>query len=157
MKSPTTDSDIELTRWLQHGRHLLEAAYGPHNGPVRITLKFAESDGRLSYLVPDPGDFETVSGVALSPLELDIVRALGDQTLPAKAIAARIRRPYDSSLRAILANLCERQPAVLQSGHNGYRFVLESPCNNPQPRFAGESEPHTSGYHEPGANGCSSS
>jgi hypothetical protein len=107
-----------------------------------------ESEGRLSYLSPDRGDFETVPRVALSPVEAEIMHVVtGHAPITAKAIASRIHRPYDCGLRMIQSNFCERRPPVLRSGHDGYRFATESVAKS------ADNEPHTIAYHEPYTNG----
>src|SRR5262249_22567553 len=144
-----TMKEIDLASWLRHGRELLESAYGPHGGPVRIVVRFLETDGRLSYLVPGTGDCGDVPHTALSPLEAEIIRVVsGCAPITAKAIASRLRRPCDSGLRTILANLCERRPPMLASGKAGYRLALET-----QPQCACKAEPSANGYHEPHLNG----
>jgi hypothetical protein len=64
------------------------------------------------------------------------VKCLGLGTLTAKAIASRIGRAYDYGLRMILANLCEREPAVLVSSNTGYRLAHEATSTDQQPRSA---------------------
>ena len=63
---------------------------------------------------------------ALSPRERQIVQVLattlGDN-LTAKQIAYRAHVENTSPLRAILGNLCDREPPVLMSGPLGYRLA----------------------------------
>jgi hypothetical protein len=92
-------------------------------------------------------------GLALSPLEREIVGSIGLEKLTAKVIAARVHRTCDSAFRTILANLCERQPPVLTSGRAGYRLATAADAEDASPATYGKVEPSTNGYHEPHLNG----
>jgi hypothetical protein len=99
---------------------LATVAGRPAVGQVIITVR-DESGSEVVYHLPV--EESTIVLAALSPLEAEIVRVLGTAALPAKAIAARLGRHNDSSLRLILANLCERRPAVIVKALEGYRVA----------------------------------
>ncbi len=129
-------ADMRAIRdWLAQGRLILEGTQGKCKGMLRVQL--SDDAGHLAlFQLPEDDEGCHTPGVpclALSPIERDIVRALGTGVLSAKAIASRIARPYDSSLRVILANLCDRQPPVLLSSQAGYRLAIQSsePCQIP--------------------------
>jgi hypothetical protein len=144
-----TMPDTTPLGFVQQARRLLEESFGPCRGSIRVTIRCLEGDTRLTYTLPDPAVCDTIPDTALSPLESAILSIIGDGALPGKAIASRIHRPYDSGLRVILANLCERRPPVIASGHEGYRRVAKEPsCVQPRPAIVG--------YHEPNTNGCTS-
>jgi hypothetical protein len=116
----------ELANFLRLAQVVLTTLHPDAGGKVAVVIR-AESGHRVVLAAPDPQ--EQVSGPALpalSPVEADIVRCLHDHgQLIAKAIANRLRIPCDSSLRTILANLCERRPPVLVSSREGYRLAGE--------------------------------
>jgi hypothetical protein len=59
------------------------------------------------------------TNVQLSPLERDIVQAIGTGTLTGKQIASRAGYSFNATLRTILANLVARE--VLTKTDQGYR------------------------------------
>ncbi len=113
----------EPAHWLADARRALELATGtPIVGPVTVIVR-DRHENRVSFTIA-AAEVGEPPAVALSPLEERIVatvRAAG--LLTAKAIAMRMGIFNDGGFRAILANLCERRPAVLASGHAGYRVV----------------------------------
>jgi hypothetical protein len=112
----------DLAHFLSEARQILEEAYGPLTEAVHITIR---SGGReISYGWPSERIGATL--VALSPREREILGVVGAATLTAKAIAARLHCQPNAALRAILANLCEREPPVLESGRAGYRKAQQA-------------------------------
>jgi hypothetical protein len=144
----------ELARWLAEARrHLAEFAGHAPDEPITVIIR--AGDTRCAWTLPAEDSPKSINpaGIALSPLERDIVKCLGLGTLTAKAIASRIGRAYDYGLRMILANLCEREPPVLTSGHAGYRLATAASAEDASPAPYGKAEPFTNGYHEPHLNG----
>lgn len=114
-----------LARWLRESRDRVEEIKGtPATGAVVVSLR--DDSGEIASLTVHPDDtLREGAGPALSPLEERIVAAVRSAgVLTAKAIAAKLHIPNDGGFRAILANLCERRPAPLASGHDGYRAAV---------------------------------
>ena len=114
---------LDLAAWLSQARQVLTDAHGFIAGPVTVIVR---GDGHK--VIFTSSGTPVVAGVlmALSPREKAIVQAMqtsGRDWLVAKQIAARTHYGNDSTLRAILANLCERKPPVLISGHCGYQLA----------------------------------
>jgi hypothetical protein len=112
----------DMAAILRAAERLLGQAFGSDAGPVKVILKNAR--GRLCL---GRDGTPNVGGqvFALSALERSIVAAVGEGEMTARQIAGPIHHAYDVQLRTILANLCERQPPVLQSGPSGYRMAPE--------------------------------
>jgi hypothetical protein len=121
-------------------------------GGMVATVKIGPEDAAPSACEQDVPKSTGPVGIALSPLERDILKCIGLGTLTAKAIAARVNRSYDFGLRSILANLCERQPPVLTSGHAGYRLAVKTPVDDAEleVRDVRKCEPPMNSYHAPG-------
>lgn len=103
--------------WVRAAREVLLLTHPGARGAVEIQIR-AESGHEERIVCPAE---ESLPNVALSPVERDILRAVGREALIGKAIAGRIGRRYDSRLRLLLSNLCEREPAPLVKTAEGYR------------------------------------
>lgn len=94
---------------------LLAELDGQLTGP--ITLSVADELANVS-LILTPAGAARGSQDRLSSLEKEIVQTLQVAPLVGKAIAARLHRPYDGTLKTILANLVDR--GILTSSTLGY-------------------------------------
>src|SRR5262245_4132120 len=113
----------------QLARAALLEAHIPTKGAIQITVR-DEGGTLLRYVLP-PGVHADRPLAALSWRESAIVEAIEAEPtrqLTAKAIAARLNTACDGVFRALLTNLAERQPPVLEATHQGYRLADE-----PQP------------------------
>ena len=128
---------MTLSEWLAHGRALLAEAPGGAGGPVTVTLRNEATGAFLAYGLPASvgvGTLGVSAGTtpeggglpawAFSPLERDVLRALGDEVLQGKQVAAALRVGDNGDFRALMANLVKR--GVLESGGEGYRVAWPS-------------------------------
>ncbi len=118
-------------RWLAEARVALEESIGgPPAGAVTVIVR-DQGGNRVSFTIVGAEAGERPA-VALSPLERRIVAAIERGPLIGKRLAVAIGQRYDGGLRTILANLCERDPPVIESTRAGYRLV--TPAHSPEPR-----------------------
>ena len=99
----------------------LAANNGPLTHPVRISIQSNGSE--IIFAVPIEQLRElmaTASQDEVSPLERSILSAAGPAPLPAKRLAALLKRPCNSHFREALRSLVRRN--LLTHGPEGYRL-----------------------------------
>ncbi len=112
---------LQRSEWLRTARDILTEDYGQTQGDIVVTIQDSLGNTIRYTLTPEQGSL--LLAAALSPMEADIVRALGDGCMIGKRLASAAGYVYNSQFRTIVANLCERRPPVLRKTDQGYRVV----------------------------------
>jgi hypothetical protein len=112
---------LQRGEWLRTARDILMEDCGQNQGSIVVTLQDSQGNTIRYALTPEQGPL-TVA-LALSPIEADIVRALGAGVMIGKRLASAAGYSYNSQFRTIVSNLCERRPPVLQKTEHGYQII----------------------------------
>jgi len=112
---------LQRSEWLRTARDILTEDCGQVQGSIVVTLQDSQGNTIRYTLTPEHGPL-TVA-LALSPIEADIVRALGGGVMIGKRLASAAGYSYNSQFRTIVSNLCERRPPVLQKTEQGYQVI----------------------------------
>jgi hypothetical protein len=99
--------------WLAYSRTVFEEDFGPQ-GEIALTL--ANDRGQeLRYRLPVP----PAGCQSLTPLQADVLTALGQQTLSARELAARSGYALNTYFRRMLTDL--RRRGLIEHTGNGWR------------------------------------
>jgi hypothetical protein len=117
---------IDRSVWLAQAREVLSMDYPAQSGPLTVIVR-SHSGHKCVFREPHPNGGQTGNVPALSPLERIIVETIlagGNKRVPLKTVKARARLTMASNtLYAIMGNLAEREPPVLNANAAGYVVV----------------------------------
>lgn len=117
-------SPVEL---LRSGRALLESHFGPSRNKIRITI--ADGSGHLLVIAlplrqladPEPA----------TPMEQDILEAIGDSVMRGQELAKRSGYRWGSRFRMTLSKMCKS--GLLVRRDTGYQIARQSQGSNDAP------------------------
>jgi hypothetical protein len=117
---------VDRAVWVRQAREVLAQTHPGARGDLVIVLECGRHRERIEC--PDETVLEDGRPApALSSLERDILRVVSaaPDWITAKAIATRLRVLCTAGFRAILRNLTEREPPLLEASKHGYRVVRD--------------------------------